>query len=272
VNTRRLLLALGASTLLVCCRLGYEELPSAVQSGSGIGASAGSESSEAGADAAAEPPSGGVSNRGGNGAASGAGSTADAGAAQQPSGGANDGVAGDNARGGTDGGGSGGSGTGGVAGAAGSGGSVGGAAGSGGSSNGCTATSYGGHNYWVCTTPKSYVNAAVDCAGRGYFPLRIDSAGEQTFVHDQIPIADQNNNNTSLWRWLGATGSSGDWQWGDGEKFWTGGNQGTALNGAYTNWSNGQPGNQACLAMQARSGLWTAVDCFATHPYICEQY
>lgn len=270
MNARRLLLALGASTLLVCCRLGYEELPSAVQSGSGIGASAsnGAASSDAGTSSGGEAPSAGGTTSGGNGATSSGGASADAGAAQQPTGGANDSAAGDGSVGGT-----GGSAAGGISGGSGSGGSVAGSAGSGGGAgSACTATTYGGHNYWVCTTPKSYVNAALDCAGRGYFPVRIDSAGEQTFVHDLIPIADQNNNNVSVWRWLGASGSSGDWQWSDGEKFWTGGNQGTAVNGAFTDWSNGQPGNQACLAMQARSGLWTAVDCFATRPYICEQY
>jgi hypothetical protein len=261
---------LGASALLVCCRLGYEELPSAVHSGGAI--SSGAAANNAGTSAAGDPSIGDGTGGSGGSVSSGGSGTDEGGSAPFPSAGASDGAAGEAGSvggfagsAGSGGSTSGGSGVGGVGGA-------GGSAGSGGGSAGCTAATYGGHNYWVCTAPKSYVSAALDCAGRGYFPLRIDSAGEQTFVHDLIPIADQNNNSTSVWRWLGATGALGDWQWGDGEKFWIGGNQGAAVNGAYTNWSNGQPGNQACLAMQARSGLWTAVDCLATRPYICEQY
>ena len=71
----------------------------------------------------------------------------------------------------------------------------------------------------------------------------------------------------------GATGTSGNWQWSDGQQFWTGNSQGMAVGGAYTNWSQGQPlNNQSCLAMQARSGTWNAIDCFAARPYVCEQY
>jgi hypothetical protein len=94
-------------------------------------------------------------------------------------------------------------------------------------------------------------------------------------VHGTIPIADQNNNNTSLWRWLGGDDqtAAGDWQWSDGDLFWSGGAQGSAVGGAYSSWNKNQPLNNAfCLAMEARAGNWYAMDCSAAKPYVCEQY
>lgn len=265
---------LGSCAALVCCRVNYDELPETQLTIQGAG------ESSTGADAGESSATGGSSSSGGS---SNGGSRSGGGSSSQLGGAANDASAGEpgsagvadpgGGSGGTSSAGSsnGGSSSGGTAGT-----TSGGSAGTGGGAGGCTTATYGGHDYLACTSPKSFIDAAVDCAARGYRPVRIDSAAEQTFVHDQIPIADQNNNNVSVWRWLGgtATGAAGDWQWSDGTKFWTGGKGGTAVNGAYANWSNGQPGGglAACLSMQARAGTWNGLDCSAAKPYICEKY
>jgi hypothetical protein len=255
LDARRLLLMAGASLWLLCCRFGYEELSSGVLGGS---SSAGS---------GATGPSGGNATNASAGDGTTNGGNASGGTQAPGDGVAGDGTAGDDSTG------SAGETMGGNAGGGAGGSSAGGGAGGGSSGGGCTTATYGGHDYRVCNTPKSYIDAAVDCAGKGFYPVRIDSAGEQTFIHGLIPVADQNNNNTSLWRWLGASGSSGDWQWSDGTQFWTGGAQGMAVGGAYTNWNKNQPlNNQSCAAMEARAGTWYAMDCFATRPYVCEKY
>lgn len=173
------------------------------------------------------------------------------------------GSAGETSVGGTD---TGGTGTGGT-GAAGS-----GAGGLG--PTGCRTGTYGGHDYEMCDVAASHAAAAADCASRGSLLARIDDAAENAWVHSSIPAADQANNNTSLWRWLGADDLAmlGEWRWADGTAFWTGGNKGMPTGGAYANWTKNQPLNPHCLAMQASDGFWYAMDCAAARPYMCESY
>jgi hypothetical protein len=108
------------------------------------------------------------------------------------------------------------------------------------------------------------------------FLARIDDAPENNWVHSMIPAADQSNNNTAVWRWLGGNDlvTVSDWRWDDGQAFWSGGNNGSPVNGAYTNWSPTEPTNPSnkCLAMQASVGTWYNLDCTVARPYVCEQY
>jgi len=268
---------LGAAAALGSCRLGYEELPVNVfgdngSTGNGATADSGGASAEAGATASAGSATSG-------GTLAGVAGDAAAGAPDMSSAGA-PGTTGGSSNGGSNAG-SGGNNGGSSAGIGGNNGGTGGSSagtggGSGGSGSGtCQNATYGGHAYRVCTTAKNFVDAAVDCAFQGFRLARIDDAAEQTWVHSTIPIADQNNNSNTLWRWLGADDNtnSGDWSWSDGTLFWSGGAQGAAVGGAYTNWNKGHPlSNGNCGAMEARVGAWYAEDCTGARPYVCEQY
>lgn len=147
-------------------------------------------------------------------------------------------------------------------------------AGGSGSTGACRSDNYGGHDYELCDTPATYASARADCESRGLRLARLDDAAEDAWIHSMIPAADQANNNTSLWRWLGGDDLvvATEWRWNDGVAFWSGGNKGMPLGGAYTNWTKNQPLNPHCLAMAARDGFWYAMDCAAARPYVCELY
>jgi hypothetical protein len=121
----------------------------------------------------------------------------------------------------------------------------------------------------------SFATARSDCAAKSMRLARIDDAAENTWVHSMIPAADQMSNIVSLWRWIGGNSlvTAGDWRWDDGQAFWSGGSSGSAVNGAYTNWTRGEPGGNAqCTSMSSRPGTWNSLPCTESHPYICEQY
>ncbi len=172
--------------------------------------------------------------------------------------------------------------TGGASGSGGAGG-VGGSVGGGGSAGAadaggptCRSAVFNGHNYAFCDSPLAWAAARTDCNSRGMFMVRIDDQAEQDWVHSMIPAADQANNATALWRYMGGNDltTAGDWQWDDGQSFWSGGKSGMAVNGAYTNWAPTEPsGTQNhCVTMQARLGTWYNLDCPTARPYVCEQY
>jgi hypothetical protein len=134
---------------------------------------------------------------------------------------------------------------------------------------------WNGHLYKNCTAVVDYATAKADCEAQGYKLVAINDANEQTAVHDMIPIADQNNNNTGVWRWTGGTdpGKTGDWFWADGFQYWTGGRTGMAVNGSPFYWAATQPSNiRYCMAMEAKVGAWYGMDCAGIRPYICELY
>jgi hypothetical protein len=77
--------------------------------------------------------------------------------------------------------------------------------------------------------------------------------------------------------WLGGNARSNPavWRWShngvdDGEQFWSGGAQGTTVNGRFAFFDLGRPGSAACLAIQATDGRWFDSDCTQPLPYVCE--
>ena len=117
--------------------------------------------------------------------------------------------------------------------------------------------------------------ARSDCAAKSMRLVRIDDDPENTWVHSMIPAADQASNASTVWRYLGGNAlvTAGNWQWEDGQAFWSGGINGTAVNGAYTDWARGEPSTSGqCVFMAARSGVWNTVSATENHPYVCEQY
>jgi hypothetical protein len=139
----------------------------------------------------------------------------------------------------------------------------------------CRSAAFNAHTYAFCDSPLVFVAAQTDCRARGMFLVRIDDAAENVWVHSMIPAADQASNNVSLWRWLGGNDlvANEDWRWDDGQAFWAGAGSGSAVNGAYTNWTNRGPnGPNSCLSMEARTASWHNMFCGNPLPYVCEQY
>jgi hypothetical protein len=255
---------LPAGSLLAGCRIGYDELPLSLGGLAQGGATTGSTTGTGGTTATELGGEGNDVGAAGDSTSLGS-STSNAGSSSTNGGSAVDGGTGS---GGSTTGGTGGGGT--SSGGTGSGGSTTGGAGP----TGCRTATYAGHDYEMCDVGASYATAAADCASRGAKLVRIDDAAENTWVHSMIPAADQANNNTNLWRWLGGDdlAAVGEWSWADGTLFWTGGNKGASVGGAYANWTKNQPLNADCLAMMARDGSWYAMDCAAARPYVCELY
>ena len=62
--------------------------------------------------------------------------------------------------------------------------------------------------------------------------------------------------------WLGGLEPTvdGDWHWTDGAAFWSGGVNGTAVGGLFTNWDSREPNNavgpEACLSMPLNDTTW----------------
>jgi hypothetical protein len=75
---------------------------------------------------------------------------------------------------------------------------------------------------------------------------------------------------------FGATdqGNEGDWIWAGGQQFWKGEDDGNAVAGLYSNWTDGAPSNtnnEDCALVNAASGKWGDRSCSATYPFVCEQ-
>lgn len=146
-------------------------------------------------------------------------------------------------------------------------------------SPGCYGATYGGHAYAFCLGPKSQSQAEADCESHKMRLVRIDDAPELTWLKGEAFKNDGTNNNTSVWRWIGADdiAASGVWRWQDGQQFWQGASNGSSVNGLFNNWANGQPSgntNNHCAQMQNSPGtaLWTAMPCSFLQPYVCELY
>lgn len=141
----------------------------------------------------------------------------------------------------------------------------------------CTGATYGGHAYAYCPTPRSFADAATDCASRSMRLARVDDAAEDVFL-GSIAFSAGSNNSPSIWPWIGASdiATPVEWQWADGTVFWTGNNTGSAVGGLYSNWTSTSPKDGSgtyCAVMQHTASLkWGDGPCSSLQPYLCEAY
>jgi hypothetical protein len=97
---------------------------------------------------------------------------------------------------------------------------------------------------------------------------RIDSAEENAFVYSLAL-----KHLGSSFPYIGAESvvAEGTWMWSDGTRFWSGGSNGSAINGLYANWKKGRPSGSAnCVALEASTGEWMDYSCGITTSWICE--
>lgn len=136
----------------------------------------------------------------------------------------------------------------------------------------CPTSALAGHQYYACSTARSFAEASADCDGAGAVLVKVDSA-EETELLKSLAFPGRQ------WAWIGASRSpSFDWSWLDGTAFWHGDASGTAEPGAYTNWHAGEPDNtsdtvrkeEACATFDVGGGGWTDRYCELVLPYVCE--
>jgi hypothetical protein len=137
----------------------------------------------------------------------------------------------------------------------------------------CRALTYAMHSYLFCNVKVEWSVARDNCASIGMQLVRVDDAGENQFLLDNMyataPVSGI---------WIGASDAAveGEWRWVDGTLFWLGAKNGMAQNGLYNDWYAGtQPaGQQAsrdCAALDRNAGGgWFDSDCPVAKEYACE--
>jgi hypothetical protein len=127
----------------------------------------------------------------------------------------------------------------------------------------------GGHRYLFCHGPVIQAVAALVCAHEGFDPVRVDDAGENTYLWSQA-----GDGGFAPPLFLGATRTSSDdtWRWTlGGDAFDV---DGVPVDGAYTNWgSTGLPGfDCAVLATVGNvDARWAPTPCATQHAFVCER-
>ena len=131
----------------------------------------------------------------------------------------------------------------------------------------CTQRSFGGHTYFVCTNPSTWLAARDKCRLQlGGDLATIGAAPENAFL--------QANAGANVW--IGAQDGDveGLWAWSSqGVPFWLGASGGATLLGGYANWAVGQPsntGDEDCGELRNADGKWTDLACTLTKPFVCE--
>jgi hypothetical protein len=137
----------------------------------------------------------------------------------------------------------------------------------------CITGTYSGHTYVFCNVKVGWVAARDNCASIGLQLVRVDSAAENQYLHDNIYASAPKQG-----AWLGASDATveGEWRWLDGDLFWLGSDTGTPQNGLYNAWYAGtqpsaqQPARDCALLDLGSSSGWYDSDCTFTQVFVCE--
>ena len=140
----------------------------------------------------------------------------------------------------------------------------------------CNLASYGTHQYLYCDALVDWATARAECERRGMRLVRIDDAPENTWLQATADFSASMFRRDALWLGGYEPTTDGDWHWTDGDVFWSGDANGTAVGGRFTNWNGGEPDNavgpEACLAMSLNGTTWTDWICASAHYFACEQH
>ena len=106
--------------------------------------------------------------------------------------------------------------------------------------------------------------------------VRIDDAGENTWVQANAVFSASMFRREALWLGGYEPTVDGDWHWTDGAAFWLGAANGTAVGGLYANWDKNEPNNavgpEACMAMPLNGTTWFDWACGDAQYFACEKY
>jgi len=132
----------------------------------------------------------------------------------------------------------------------------------------CAPASYGGHDYWLCPTLRTWSSARAQCQAIGYDLATIETSGENQFLLSKLLVN----------AWIGANdqATEGKWRWAQSNtQFWQGAANGSAVGGAYRNWGVFEPNNllnQDCAIFRGGLGLgtWSDENCGLLANFVCE--
>ncbi len=133
-------------------------------------------------------------------------------------------------------------------------------------SSDCQISQQGARIYFFCPTGQSWDDAEAGCAASGFDQVRVDDAAEDSYLEAQVSALALDS------LWLGARDySEATWTWqDDGATFWSGGPDGSAHDGLYSNWGAEQPddlfGDIIYPATAALTQLWDEDDPAANQP------
>ena len=136
---------------------------------------------------------------------------------------------------------------------------------------GCRAALFGGHDDAFCVDARAFAAAQARCESVSMRLARVDSAEEASFMRSEASAAAMDR------VWLGGRDdvAEGQWRWLDGDLFWSGAADGSAVGGLYTRWNSGEPndymGDEDCMEIFT-NGLWNDQSCDTPRPSICERW
>lgn len=125
---------------------------------------------------------------------------------------------------------------------------------------------YAEHEYYFFLDPETFAVAETRCTSLDMALVVIDDLFEDEWLQ-QTALALGND-----WYWAGGSDRALEttWVWSNGVEFWQGYADGTAIDGAYTNWNTGDPdGSGSCLLVFG--GIWDDYDCGESFNYVCER-
>lgn len=143
----------------------------------------------------------------------------------------------------------------------------------------CTGATYAGHAYAFCSTPTLFAGAREICNLKSMRLARIDDADENAFAASiAFSAYPAGFNPVRIWPWIGGTSVADpvQWVWEDGDVFWSGRNNGSAVGGLYSNWASASPLDTSgtfCAALSnAATLIWVERSCDTLQPFLCEAY
>lgn len=160
--------------------------------------------------------------------------------------------------------------------------------------DGCEAFTFEDHGYMACEGPATWEAAEAACIAEGMYLAEIGSSEENSTLLDNAPSTTGWNGGGTFGgfggangpdrdaAWIGAVASSdhSEWRWVTSDVlFWSGAANGSAVDGAYENWSSTQPdndGGESCGALYvedddpADASEWNDVPCDFQLLYFCE--
>ncbi|HET9931330.1 MAG TPA: C-type lectin domain-containing protein [Polyangiaceae bacterium] len=149
----------------------------------------------------------------------------------------------------------------------------------------CTGFVAAGRHFMACSVVVAQADAASLCATHGMRLAWLDSLDKVNAV--LASLQEQNHRGmTPVFDevYIGATDAEqeGHWHWAGGADFWLGNGSGSAVNGAFSNWSSGRPNNfpkmpgENCAVSviefpsDGNPGQWNDVTCTEPHGALCE--
>jgi hypothetical protein len=135
---------------------------------------------------------------------------------------------------------------------------------------GCATLLHGGKTYLNCSTALAWQSARSSCQSAGLDLAHVNDNSENVWLASQVGAES----------WIGATTmvNTSRWLWiDDGQEFWSGGSSlsgGSAVSGAFTAWSNGQPSSSVLTGTRcgtlSSDALWRDHSCTSSYAYVCE--